>query len=200
MTIEIKEKFTVKFKRKEHPNAGKYPGRASQEFGYAFSMFLAELDTPSVDSLLDGTYVYDEELSAQFFDSVLEGDVLGVGLASGFDNHPAAYKFLILSIDREADKMLARNVTFENPKYPEYKGEERELTFEELSVALGTGFGEILMRDGKPFGVPEEEEMTINIVGRASGSSDSNAPSAPSAPASPVAALPEDAGNVTPEK
>jgi hypothetical protein len=179
MTVEIKEKFTIKVKRTDHPNAGKYPGRPSQEFGFAYTNFLGSLDSEDVNDCLNGTLVYEEELSAQFFDSIVEGDIVGVGLPLGLEGKPAAYKFKILSVDKEADTMQARNVTWESEKHPEYVGEETALTFENLSCALGIGFGEILMRDGKPFGVSEEIEMTVNIVGEASGSVSGSSGSAP---------------------
>lgn len=166
MTVEIKDTFTVKAKRKEHPNAVKYPGRPAMEFGTtALRKFLDDLNDDQREDLLDGKLVVEEEASAEFFDSILEGDTVGLGLFYGLGpkKEPAAYKFKILSIDRERDVMKARNVTWEHPKRPEYQGEEVELAFEDFSVGLGMGFGEILERDGKPFGVSEEIEYTVNV-------------------------------------
>jgi hypothetical protein len=168
MTVEIKDSFKITAKRREHPNAIKYPGRPAMEFGTtAVRKFLDDLNEEQREALLDGTLVVEEEASAEFFDSILEGDVVGLGLFYGLDakKQPAAYKFKILEIDRDRDVMKARNVTWEHPKRPEYQGEEVELAFEDFSVGLGLGFGEILERDGKPFGVSEEIEYTVNIVG-----------------------------------
>lgn len=171
MTIENKS-FTVKSKRKEHPNAVKYPGRPSMEFGTAIRSFICELNDQEMDDFTEGKYVFRQDVSAQFFDSVQENDVIGVGLLKGLNeggensyNEPAAYKFKVLEIDKNRDIMKARNVTFESKKNDKYKGSELELTFEDLSCAFGMGFGEILERDGKPFGVSEEIEIKINIVG-----------------------------------
>jgi len=171
MTI-VNKSFTVKSKRKEHPNAVKYPGRPSMEFGTAVRNFMFELNDQEMDAFVEGKYVFRQDVSAQFFDSVEENDVIGVGLLKGLNEHgenhynePAAYKFKVLDIDKNRDIIKARNVTFESKKNDKYKGTEMELTFEDLSCAFGMGFGEILERDGKPFGVSEEIEIKINIVG-----------------------------------
>ena len=70
--------------------------------------------------------------------------------------------------------MLARDVTYEHPKR-NYKGEEVELTFQDISCAFGMGFGEILERDGKPFGVSEEIEIKVNVYGDSEQEQDPNA-------------------------
>lgn len=172
MTIE--NSFTVKAKRTEHPNASKYPGRPSMEFGRAVTNFLSDIGPENTEDFIAGKYIFEEELSAEFFDSIQEGDVVGLGLLRGLNevgeneyNECAAYKFKILEILKDKDIMRARNVTFENKKRTQradaYKGQEVELAFEDLSCALGMGYGEILEREGKPFGVPEEMEVTIKI-------------------------------------
>jgi hypothetical protein len=116
----------------------------------------------------DGEFVYNEEDSAEFYDSIFEGDVVGLGVLYGLGEkkEPTAYKFKIQKIFPGEDKMLARNVTWEHPKRT-YRGEEVELTFQDISCAFGMGFGEILERDGKPFGVAEEVELTVKVYGQA---------------------------------
>jgi len=172
MTIE--NSFTVKAKRTDHPNSSKYPGRPSMEFGRAVTNFLSDIGPENTEDFVAGKYIFEEELSAEFFDSLQEGDVVGLGLLRGLNevgeneyNEGAAYKFKILEILKDKDIVRARNVTFESKKRTQgtsnYKGQEVELAFEDLSCALGMGFGEILERDGKPFGVPEEIELTIKI-------------------------------------
>jgi len=175
MTVEIKDTFTTKVKRKEHPNAPKYPGRPSLEFGSAIRDFLGELSYSEQDKLSEGTLIVEEKDSSEFYDSIEVGDIVGLGLWRGLNergenahNEPAAYKFEITSID--GDMMQARNVTVEmhmTKRDPNYRGDTRDLAFEDLSCALGTGYGEILERDGKPFGVSEDIEYTIKIVGPA---------------------------------
>lgn len=166
MTMKIQEEFTVTTTRKEHPNAKKYPGRPSMEFGSALQTFLSDLNAEERGLFQKGELIFEETIAAEFFDGILAGDVVGLGVLRGFDEQPCAYKMKILSIDRDADTMHMRNVTWEDEKTrPDYKGPEAMATFEEFSCALGLGFGEILMRDGKPFGVSEKIEQTIKIFG-----------------------------------
>jgi len=169
MTIE-NNVFTVKSKRKEHPNATKYPGKPSMEFGTALRSFMSDIGPTNLNALIEGKYIFDMEVSAKFFDSIQIGDVIGLGLVKGFNevgenrhNEPAAYKFKVLDISKQNDTMKVRNVTFESEK-GKHKGLELELAFEDLSSALGMGFGEILERDGKPYGVSEEIELKVKIV------------------------------------
>lgn len=176
MTVEVKEEFTVTHKRKEHPNDRKYPGRPSMEFGTAVTKFLSDLDKQEFEDFSKGELVFEEEVSAEFFDSILVGDVVGLGVLKGFDESPCAYKWKILEVDTEADTIRARNCTWEDEKkHPDYKGDEAVITFEEFSCGMGMGFGEILERDGKPFGVSEEIEQVIKIYGEADGD-DSSSP------------------------
>ncbi len=42
--------------------------------------------------------------------------------------------------------------------------QEIDVCFEDVSYAFGAGFAEILERDGKPFGVSEEIEYTVNVI------------------------------------
>jgi len=190
MTMEIKDQFTIKSKRKEHPNARKYPGRPSMEFGTGLRKFMGELTAAERQEFLEGKLVFEEAVSAEFFDNILVGDVVGLGVLCGINemgsntyNEPAAYKFKILEINRTKDTMRARNITWEDAKRDkEYQGEEVDLAFEDFSSALGMGFGEILERDGKPYGVSEDIELKIKIVDM-SGSQQTGASAAPQLPA-----------------
>lgn len=166
MTVEIKDTFTVKTKRKEHPNASKYPGRPSLEFGTALRKFLSDITEEQAEKFADKDFVFEPEVTAEFYDSIIEGDIVGLGLLYGLNekNEPSAHKFKILKINSGEDTMLARDVTYEHPKR-NYKGQEIELTFQDISCAFGMGFGEILERDGKPFGVSEEIEIKVNVYG-----------------------------------
>ena len=170
MAIEVKDKFKVDIKRKEHPNARKYTGFSCLEFGSALTKFLDELEPEEFDQLEDGSLIFEEEITAPFFDSIQVGDVVGLGLIKGLEKGPAPYKFEILSVDQSEDTMLGKNVSHDEKAMkradPDYRPEEKELTFEEVSIAFGLGFGEILMRDEKPFGVSEKIEKEIVILGK----------------------------------
>lgn len=172
MTVEVKDTFTIKTKRKEHPNAGKYPGRPSMEVGKAIGDFLSKIGPKNSDAFVNGEFVYNETESAEFFDSLIPGDVVGLALLKGINEYgmnehckPSAYKFKVLNVDKDRDVLQARNVTFEHEKNKDYSGTEVEITFEEVSCALGMGFGEILERDGKLYGVSEDIELTVKVFG-----------------------------------
>ena len=188
MTVEIKDTFKVKTKRKEHPNASKYPGRPSLEFGTAVRKFLSEITAEQAEQFAESELVYEEEITAEFYDSILEGDIVGLGLFYGLNDkqQPSAHKFKILKIYPGEDKMVARDVTYEHPKR-NYTGPERELTFQDISCAFGMGFGEILERDGKPFGVSEEIELTVNVYGEKDENAAEAAPSLPAPESNNVA-------------
>lgn len=178
MTTEIKDKFTVKEKRREHPNARKYPGYACVELGTALRKFLSDLEPEEFEALQKGELIFEEDETAEFFDSIKVGDVVGVGVLKGFEGEPAAYQFEILSIDVDGDTMRAKDVSIDEKstkKYfdPYFTPPERDLTFEDMSVAFGMGFGEILMRDGKPFGVSEEIEREVVVFGEKKDDDDS---------------------------
>jgi hypothetical protein len=193
---KVVDTFKLKSKRKSHPNAERYPGRPSMTFGTALRKFMYDLDNDQLDKFQEGRLVVEDEASAEFFDGILVGDVVGLGILKGIDENgsnprhePAAYQFKILDIDRKKDLMKARNVTWEDAKRnPDYQGIETEIAFEDLSVALGMGFGEILERDGKPFGVSEEIEMEVRIHEAVSGSKDVEAGQESEVEASPAIA------------
>lgn len=170
MTVEVKDKFNVKVKRKEHPSARKYPGGPSMEFGTALRKFLSDLEPAEFEELQNGELIFEEHVTAEFFDSIRVGDTIGIGVLEGFEGEPTAYQFEVLSINVNDDIMCVKDVSIDEKsakKYidPNFKAPERELTFEEISVAFGMGFGEILMRDGRPYGVSEEIEREIVLVG-----------------------------------
>ena len=71
MTVEVQDTFTIKTKRTEHPNAGKYPGRPSMEFGTGLRQFMSDIGMNNLDAFSKGTFVFEEEITAEFFDSII---------------------------------------------------------------------------------------------------------------------------------
>ena len=182
-TTEVKETFKVKLKVREHPNASKYPGRPCFEINQSKLKFLGELSSDEYQRFFDGSLIIEEDYTAEFFDSILPGDVVGLALVKGINelnmnplHETAAYKLLVLDVDKQQDILKCRNVTWEQRDKSkkrklagaeeEYIGQEVEVAFEDVSVGLGMGFAEILEREGKPFGVPEEVEQEVVIVGK----------------------------------
>lgn len=154
MTMKITEEQTIKIRRKQHPNAPRYPGRASHETSMTLSAFLSKLSPSQLAQFDDGYLVIDEDATAKFFDSILPGDVIGIakyiegkGLVS-----------TCMKIERSENDILYGKA----PVYPQ-KEVDMEVTFEQVSTALAMGFAEILMRDDKPFGVDEEVELKVRL-------------------------------------
>jgi len=193
MTIEVKDEFKIKTKRTEHPNASKYPGRVSFEFNQAKFKFMNELNDCDLDKLLSGTLIVDEEMSSAFFDSIQDNDVIGLGLLNGINElnqnihqEPAAYKFLVLKVDRQRDVLVCRNITWEPKKAGNkvssyrisalegYEGTEVEVAFEDVSVGLGMGYAEILERNGELFGCDQEIEYNVKVVGKSDATNESS--------------------------
>ncbi len=154
--MTIKTTDTFKVSRKNHPNEKNYPGRPTMETMQAFTQALECLEGEDFDKLCDGTLVYDEERTGELFDSILAGDI--IGLCSNIKGVGwVGEQWQVLSIDKEADKMSCQG------RYD--KDKEREIFFEDVSIGLLLGRAEILLRDGKPYGLTEDElNMTIKIV------------------------------------
>jgi hypothetical protein len=171
MTIKQIDTFKVKGKRKEHPMARKYPGRPSMEMTQALQKFYDDLDDSEKEWFLKGTLVFEEAVVAPFFDALQEGDVIGLGLVKGYEEfdttHPSALRFKIVKVYEGEDRIRVQNVSFE--KYPEMKHtllQETDLCFEEISWGFGCGMADILERSGKMFGVSEEMEYEVVIMGK----------------------------------
>lgn len=169
MTVEKVDTFKMKGKRKEHPMARKYPGHPSQEFGNAYTKFLMDLEPDEMEDFRKGTLVFEEEIVAEFYDAILEGDLIGLGVFNGvkeFDiTHPCAYKFKVTKVHPGEDRITVMNVSFEGVRGYEHSMQEIDLYFEDISHAFGAGFADILEREGKMFGVDEEIEYNIAIYG-----------------------------------
>lgn len=154
--MTIKTTDTWKFSRKNHPNEKNYLGRATMETMQAFTQALECLEGEEFDKLCDGTLIYDEERTGELFDAILADDIIGLCYnvrGVGW----VAEQFKVLSIDKEADKMLCQS------RYNKEK--EQEFFFEDISIGLLLGRAEILIRDGKPFGLTDDQlNVTVKIV------------------------------------
>ena len=97
------------------------------------------------DEMPDGHELV-REVFTNFTDTLCTDDVIGYKNA----------KFKVVSATIGDVKLLALNGQFKNL--------ERPLTFDlEAYQVVRTGFFEILYRDNKPFGVPEETEVQLTI-------------------------------------
>ncbi len=154
MTMKMDREITIK--RKKHPSAPRYPGRANQELGSAITKLLSLLDIIERDQFAERTLVLDEEGSATDFDAVLPGDTVGVALEFAEDGYISTQ----LKVDRvENDTIFGKDIFTED---------NLEITFEETSVARAMGYFEILYRpdaEGKdePYGVDAEIKVKVMV-------------------------------------
>lgn len=154
MTMKMDREITLK--RKKHPSAPRYPGRANQELGSAITKLLSLLDIFERDQFAERTLVIDEEGSAADFDAVLPGDTVGVAL----EFSEVGYISTQLKVDRvDNDILYGKDIFTED---------DLEISFEETSVARAMGYFEILYRpnaEGKdePYGVDTEIKVKVMI-------------------------------------
>jgi hypothetical protein len=151
MTVNVTEK-KITVQRREHPADVRYPGRTCQEILQAGMKLLGRLSSEEVEQLVQQYLVLDEEETAELFDSIQSGDVLGLGLAAedGFTSK----KFEVLEVHTGEDFLSVKNL---------HTKKDEELSFQQISVGYALGFAEILYRGDKPFGVSTEEVWTIHI-------------------------------------
>jgi len=152
MTMKMDREITIK--RRKHPSAPRYPGRANQELGSAITKLLSLLDMVEREQFADRCLVLDEEGTAADFDAVLEGDTIGIALE--FED---GYLSTQLKVDRVLDDVIYGKDIFTE--------DDLEVSFEEASAARAMGYFEILYRpdaEGKdePYGV--ETEMKVKIM------------------------------------
>ena len=157
MTMTVTE-HSVTTKRKKHPNDGRYPCRASQEVLNAGMKLIGILSAKERILFKENELVLDEEESAELYDNLKVGDVIGLGLlrkpgyylGAGF----SAHQFEIKAIIKGEDYLLCIN---------RRSKEEEEISFQDVSIGLALGFAEILYREEKPYGVSEDEVWNFTI-------------------------------------
>lgn len=156
MTIKTTSTNEIKFSRKDHPSERRYVGFSCFETQNAVNQCLELLESDDFTKMFQGTLIYDEDTTAEFFDEIQVGDIVGlVTHEDGGGWVPRQYKVLETKVDGE-DKHLVEN------RYGEVKTQQ-EITFEQCSIALLLGYAEILKRDDKPYGL-SDEEMEMKIV------------------------------------
>ena len=188
MTVKVSNSTTeYKVTRKSHPEEKRYPGFVCWEVNNAINQMLECLSAEEFRDLSLGTLVYDEESTAEMFDSIQVGDVIGVITPSPEDGGqvPRQYVVLATSVEGKEDTLLCEHRFFGKSK--EIEKPKKEITFENVSCSMAIGFFHILQRDGKPFGLTEADELTIKVIGPAAPSlEDTLAAEAEEAAAAPV--------------
>lgn len=157
MNVDDYDQKKIMVKINKHPSEPRYCGRVNRDSGDALMKLMAILTVPEREQLLAGTFIQDEEGTAEEFDAMLPGDRVGIVLS--FDDGWAPTQLEITSI--EADSAKGKDLFTET---------EVEFTFEDVSAARAMGYFEILYRPDPanaekliPFGIEREREVTLLI-------------------------------------
>lgn len=151
MTVKITD-TTIKIKVKKHPNESKYPGRACRDMMFALLDFVAKLTPEQKSAFEDETLEMDPAETLAAIQTVLPKDQ--IGLTVQYENGWIPTVMTVESIDLENKLISGTDV---------YAKEETVVSFAEASVSKAMGYFEILYRDDKPFGQPDEKELKVRI-------------------------------------
>lgn len=152
MTMKVQE-HTIVTKRERHPNDVRYPCRPTHEIIDCGRKFFDSLTREQQKLLIDKKLIIDESETAELYDSVLENDIIGLGIHRTFGGF-TSNMYKVVKIHKANDYMECENV---------YSKEIEEISFQDFSVGLALNAAEILYREDKPFGVSTEQKITVKI-------------------------------------
>jgi len=147
------QEHTIVTKRERHPNDVRYPCRATHEIIDCGRKFFDSLSREQQKLLIDKKLILDEDETAELYDSVLENDIIGLGIHKTFGGF-TSMMYKVVKIHKGDDYMECENV---------YSKEIEEVSFQDFSIGLALNAAEILYRDDKPFGVSTEQKITVKI-------------------------------------
>lgn len=152
MTMKVQEHKIVT-KRKRHPNDVRYPCRPTHEIIECGRKLIDTLSKNQQKLFLEGNLIIDESDTAELFDSVIEEDIIGLGIHRKFGGF-SSNMYKVVKIHKDKDFMECENA---------YSKESEEISFQDFSIGLALNAAEILYRDDKPFGVSAEQEIVVKI-------------------------------------
>ena len=157
MNVNDFEQKKISVKINKHPSEPRYCGRVNRDSGDALMKLMAMVSVSDRNEILNGTFVQDEEGTAEEFDAMQPGDRVGVLLS--FEDGWTPTQVEIEKV--ENDTAYGKDLFLE---------ESIDFTFEEVSIARAMGYFEILYRPDAtnpekliPFGIEREREVTILI-------------------------------------
>lgn len=161
------ETMNIKVTVRKHPSEKRYCGRVNRDSNDALMKFMYLLSDQDRHDLFNGTYVHDEEATAQEFDSVLPGDRIGILLQYEDGWVPSIYE-----VQKVENDLLYAQEILEKPRgssEPDM-GPTVEIAFEDVSAAMAMGYFEILYRPDPadsskfiPYGIEREREVKVLI-------------------------------------
>ena len=156
MTMKVTE-HSIVTEVKRHPNDVRYPCRGTHEIMDAGRKLITALSLEERQEMKVGTLILDEEETGELFDSILVGDVIGLGIFRGKESDTPGFT----SNMYEVEKIHVGQDYMECKNY--YTKSSEEISFQDFSIGLAMNLAEILYRDEKPFGAPTERKWTVNI-------------------------------------
>ena len=153
MTLVEEREEIIQTDRKYNPDDGKYQGgRQNQELMMA-NIKLFEMLSPEQElDYSNGVLLYDEERTRDFMGMLESGDLVGL--------KTEMYK--VVSVGENELSLIARKYDKYARKFI-FEGEEEVLSIYELDNALSLGFGQILYRNDKPFGLDKEMAYKVRV-------------------------------------
>jgi hypothetical protein len=146
------ETFKIKVKNKHHPNDDKYQEKSTFESNQAWTKLLTVASPEQMDDLLDRKLIIEPEDTEAFMTETIPGDIIGYAHAR---ENEVMYTGRMTVLNSEGGCIVGEDL---------YRDKQTVvLSKSDVSIALATGFLEILYRDGKPFGIPEETEVEVRI-------------------------------------
>lgn len=149
--VETREEI-IKADRKYHPDDQKYTGQLSNQELMMAQIKLFETLTPEQeDAYSNGTLLVDEERTRDFMGALEKNDIVGI----------RTQMYRITGVEDEQVLGVPRTWNKYNRKF-EFEGEETPISIYDLDLALSMGYGQILYRNDKPFGL--DKDMTYKII------------------------------------
>lgn len=167
---------SYKFKTQVHPNEKKYVGRKCLEVENAMNQAMQFLDMDDFVAIQKGTFIHDEDDTAEVFDEVEVDDIVGLLLKIPETNRPAFKHWIpdtykVKSIDSDEDTMVLNRVRRarmrkrgEQAPWEVDETEDIQVAFEDWSIGMFLNYGEILYRNGEPWDLTEDEAEREIIV------------------------------------
>jgi hypothetical protein len=143
---------TFKIKITKHPDEKKYPGVACEESRYALTKLMLKLEPQEISDLYSNDLLLDEEKAIETFDTMQKGDVWGMALMH------KSHGFILSTFELTSD-----NIDDVFDAHDKVNKEDVEISLNDVSVAVHTDLIQLLYRDGEPFGIKKEIEMSIDL-------------------------------------
>ena len=152
LTLMEEREEIITTDRKYNPDDFKYNGmqQRSQDLMSAQLKLFEQLTPDQEIDYENGTLLFDEDRTRDFMDAIEKNDIVGIKNTM----------YRITSVDADALTGSPRGYNKYDRKY-HFDTEEETISIYDLDNALSLGFGQILYRNDKPFGL--DNEMTYKV-------------------------------------